>query len=689
MHAPARHDSPLPRLARPWTGPCGGVPPLAGVAAADFEPAIEAGMAEQIAALERIGADAEPATFTNTNVPYELSGRSLERALAVYETYTAGLSDDAVQEVERQVAPRLAAHADRIVQDERLCNRIAAVFAGRDQAGLGPEAQRLAWLQHTDLVRAGARLDATAKHELAAVNAELAALHTTFSQNVLRDEAERTIHLTVVEDLQGLPEPLRDAARQAALAAGLPGWVIANTRSAVEPFLVHASRRDLRERVWRMFVGRGDGGGATDNNAVAARILLLRARRARLLGYPTHAHWRLEHSMAGTPERAVALMEAVWKPAVARVRDEVAALQAVADQEAAGIRIAAWDYRHYAEKVRLATYDLDQAEVLPHLQLDNLREGMFFTAERLFGLVFEPVTDGSVPVHHPDVRVWRVLRRDGGTVGLWYFDPFARTGKRSGAWMGSFRPQHGLDGGAQALVSNTCNFARPAPGEPVLVSWDDARTLFHEFGHALHGLLSAVEFPSLSGTNVARDFVELPSQVLEHWLATPEVLERFALHVRTGRPIAPDLVARLRRAETCNAGFQTVEYLASAIVDMRLHLAGDVAIDPRAFERETLAALGMPAEIVMRHRIPHFNHVFADDGYAAGYYSYLWADTLAADAWEAFQESPGGAWDAGVAGRFQRHVLAAGNTVDPAVGYRLFRGRDPRIDALLRQRGFA
>jgi peptidyl-dipeptidase Dcp len=393
--------------------------------------------------------------------------------------------------------------------------------------------------------------------------------------------------------------------------------------------------------------------------------------------------------MAGTPERAVALMEAVWKPAVARVRDEVAALQAVADQEAAGIRIAAWDYRHYAEKVRLATYDLDQAEVLPHLQLDNLREGMFFTAERLFGLVFEPVTDGSVPVHHPDVRVWRVLRRDGGTVGLWYFDPFARTGKRSGAWMGSFRPQHGLDGGAQALVSNTCNFARPAPGEPVLVSWDDARTLFHEFGHALHGLLSAVEFPSLSGTNVARDFVELPSQVLEHWLATPEVLERFALHVRTGRPIAPDLVARLRRAETCNAGFQTVEYLASAIVDMRLHLAGDVAIDPRAFERETLAALGMPAEIVMRHRIPHFNHVFADDGYAAGYYSYLWADTLAADAWEAFQESPGGAWDAGVAGRFQRHVLAAGNTVDPAVGYRLFRGRDPRIDALLRQRGFA
>lgn len=689
MHETCQSDSSLPRLTRPWAGPCGGVPPLANAAAADFEPAIAAGMADQMTALERIGADPAPATFANTILPFERSGRTLERSLAVYETYTSGLSDDAVRAVERRVAPQLAAHADRIVQDERLCERIAAVYAAREHSGIGPEQQRLAWLHHTDLVRAGARLDAAAKRDLAAINAELAALHTTFSQNVLRDETEQTIHLTAVEDLAGLPGPLRDAARQAAAAAGLPGWVIGNTRSAVEPFLVHASRRDLRERVWRMFVGRGDGGGATDNNAVAARILLLRARRARLLGYATHAHWRLEHSMAGTPERAVALMEAVWKPALARVREEVAAMQAIADREGAGIRIAAWDYRHYAEKVRLATYDLDQAEVLPHLQLENLREGMFFTAERLFGLVFEPVTDGSVPVHHPDVRVWQVLRKDGGTVGLWYFDPFARTGKRSGAWMGSFRSQHGLDGGAVPLVSNTCNFARPAPGEPVLVSWDDARTLFHEFGHALHGLLSAVEYPSLSGTSVARDYVELPSQVLEHWLSTPEVLERFALHVRTGRPIAADLVARLRRAETFNSGFQTVEYLASAIVDMKLHLAGDVAIDPRAFERETLAAVGMPAEIVMRHRIPHFNHIFADDGYSAGYYSYLWADTLAADAWEAFTESPGGAWDADVAGRFDRHVLSAGNTVDPAIGYRAFRGRDPQIDALLRQRGFA
>lgn len=689
MSEPTQPASPLPALARPWAGPCGGVPPLAGVAAGDFEPAIVAGIADQIAAIDHIGADPQPATFANTNVPYELSGRTLERVLAVYETYTSALSDEGVQEAERRIAPQLAAHADRIVQDERLCSRIAAVFAGRDAAGLAPEQQRLAWLQHTDLVRAGARLDAAAKRDLATLNAELATLHTTFSQNVLRDEAEQRVHLTAADDLLGLSAPLCDAARQAAAAARLPGWVITNTRSAVEPFLVHSRHRNLRERVWRMFVGRGDSGGATDNNAVAARILMLRARRARLLGYPTHAHWRLEHSMAGTPERAVALMEAVWKPALARVREEVAAMQAVADREGAGIRIAAWDYRHYAEKVRLATYDLDQAEVLPHLQLENLREGMFFTAERLFGLVFEPIADGSVPVHHPDVRVWRVLRKDGAPVGLWYFDPFARTGKRSGAWMGNFRPQHGLAGGAVPLVSNTCNFARPAPGEPVLVSWDDARTLFHEFGHALHGLLSAVEYPSLSGTSVARDYVELPSQVLEHWLSTPEVLERFALHVRTGRPIAADLVARLHRAETFNTGFQTVEYLASAIVDMKLHLAGEVAIDPRAFERDALAALGMPEEIVMRHRIPHFNHIFADDGYSAGYYSYLWADTLAADAWQAFQEAPGGAWDADVAGRLQRHVLSVGNTIDPAVGYRAFRGRDPQIDALLRQRGFA
>jgi peptidyl-dipeptidase Dcp len=392
--------------------------------------------------------------------------------------------------------------------------------------------------------------------------------------------------------------------------------------------------------------------------------------------------------MAKTPARAVDLMEAIWQPAVKRVREEVADMQALADAEHAGITIAPWDYRYYAEKVRKAKYDLDEAEVTPYLQLDRLRDGMFYVAERLLGLSFVPLADGAVPVFHPDVRVWEVHDRGGATVGLWYFDPYARTGKRSGAWMSDYRGQERLDGPVIPIVSNNCNFVKPPPGEPALISWDDATTLFHEFGHALHGLCSDVTYPSLAGTRVARDYVELPSQLLEHWLSTPEVLGRFAIHSTTAAPIPAELVAKIRRAETFNAGFRTVEFLASAIVDMKLHLAGDEPIDPARFERQTLETLGMPGEIVMRHRIPHFLHLFADDGYSAGYYSYLWADTLTADAWEAFTEADG-PWDPAVAERLRRHVLSAGNTVDPEEGYRAYRGRDATIDALMRKRGFS
>ncbi|MFM9198095.1 MAG: M3 family metallopeptidase, partial [Planctomycetia bacterium] len=435
------------------------------------------------------------------------------------------------------------------------------------------------------------------------------------------------------------------------------------------------------------FVDRGDGGGATDNNAIIAEILALRARRAKLLGYPTHAHWRVEHAMAKTPERALALMEAVWKPAVARAREEVADMQAVADAEGAGIRIEPWDYRFYAEKVRQAKHDLDEGEIMPYLQLERLREGMFFTAGELFGLRFAPVDPKSVPVYHADVRGWEVTDRDGRLVGLFFFDPYARQGKQSGAWMSGYRSQERFDGEIVPIVSNNCNYAKPAPGEPILISWDDATTLFHEFGHALHGLCSSVAYPSLSGTNVARDYVEFPSQLLEHWLSTPEVLDRFAIHARTGRPMPRALVEKIERAAAFNQGFRRVEFLASALVDMKLHLAGETPIDPATFEQETLAAIGMPAEIVMRHRTPHFSHVFASDGYAAGYYSYLWADTITADAWEAYTEA-GGPWDKGVADRLLRNVFAVGNTVDPADGYRSFRGRDSGIDALMRKRGF-
>ncbi|MEI6657148.1 MAG: M3 family metallopeptidase [Planctomycetota bacterium] len=676
-------------LLDPWGGPFGGVPAFDRARIADFEPALEAAMAEQLAAIERIATDPTPPTFENTVAASERSGRTLDRVQTIYGVYGSNLSDDAVQEVERRMAPRLAAFQDRIVQNKAFFDRVTAVHESADKAGLSPEQRRSAWLLFTNLTRAGARLGPGEQAELAGINQQLAELHTVFAQNVLKEEDGSAVFLDAETDLAGLPESARHAAAEAAEERGKPGrWAIPNNRSSVEPFLTFADRRDLRETVWRMFIGRGDQGDATDNKATVTKILALRAKRAKLLGFPTHAHWRLEDSMAKTPQRAVELMEAVWQPAVARVREEVADMQALADADAAGIEIAPWDYRYYAEKVRKAKYDLDEAEVTPYLQLDRLRDGMFFVAERLFGLSFVPVAEGVVPVFHPDVRVWEVRNREGATLGLLYFDPYARTGKRSGAWMSDYRGQERLDGPVIPIVSNNCNFVKPPPGEPALVSWDDATTLFHEFGHALHGLCSDVTHPSLAGTRVARDYVELPSQLLEHWLSTPEVLGRFAIHCTTGKSISAELVAKIRRAETFNAGFRTIEFLASAIVDMKLHLAGDVPVDPERFERQTLETLGMPAEIVMRHRIPHFLHLFADDGYSAGYYSYLWADTLTADAWEAFTEAEG-PWDAGVAERLRRHIFSAGNTVDPEEGYRAFRGRDATIDALMRKRGFA
>jgi peptidyl-dipeptidase Dcp len=676
-------------LVAPWPGPHGGVPPFDRVRTADFGPALEAAMAEQLAAIGRITAATEPPTFENTIANLERSARALERVQAVYGVYTGCMSDDALRAVEREMAPKLAAFSDQVFQNDKLFARIAAVYEARERSGLTPEQQRLTWLTYTDFVRAGARLDAAAKRELSAINQKLAELSTRFAQNLLADETDQVVFLDDAADTAGLPADVVAAAAEAAAARGKPGqWAIPNTRSSVEPFLAYASRRAARERVWRMFVDRGDGGGATDNNAIIAEILALRARRAKLLGYPTHAHWRVEHAMAKTPERALALMEAVWKPAVDRAREEVADMQAVADREGAGITIEPWDYRYYAEKVRAAKYDLDESEIVPYLQLEKLREGMFHMARELFGFTFKPLEPGAVPVYHPDVRVWEVVDPAGAHVGLWYFDPYARVGKRSGAWMSAYRAQEAFDGPVTTIVSNNCNFVKGRPGEPVLISWDDATTLFHEFGHALHGLCSAVRYPSLAGTAVARDYVEFPSQVLEHWLATPEILDRYALHHETGAPIPRALVARIERAKTFNEGFRTVEFLASALVDMKLHLAGDTPVDPDRFERETLAALGMPREIVMRHRTPQFAHVFGGDGYSAAYYSYLWADTLTADAWEAFTEA-GGAWDKAVAKRLRDHVFSVGNTIDPADGYRAFRGRDAGIEALMRKRGFA
>ncbi|HSK70331.1 MAG TPA: M3 family metallopeptidase, partial [Pyrinomonadaceae bacterium] len=500
-------------------------------------------------------------------------------------------------------------------------------------------------------------------------------------------ETDQFLVLKTEAELAGLPQSVRDAAAQIAESKNLKGaWVIANTRSSVDPFLTYSDRRDLREKVWKMFVNRGDNGDKNDNNALITEILQLRAERAKLLGYPTHAHWRLENAMAKTPERAMELMEAVWTPAVARVKEEVADMQALADKEGAKITIEPWDYRYYMEKVRKERYDLDQNEVKPYLQLEKLREGMFWVAGELFNFSFTPVT--NVPVYHPDVRVWEVKDKTSGKhIGLWYFDPYAREGKRSGAWMNAYRSQERMDKEITTIVSNNSNFVKGKPGEPVLISWDDAVTLFHEFGHALHGLSSNVTYPSLAGTAVARDYVEFPSQLLEHWLSTPEVLQKFALHYETEKPIPQSLVDKIKRASTFNQGFATVEYLSSALVDMKLHLAGSQKIDADKFERETLAQLGMPREIVMRHRTPQFGHVFSSDGYSAGYYSYLWSDVLTADAFGAFTEGKG-AYDREVAKRLIKHIFSVGNTIDPAEAYRQFRGRDPQIEALMKKRGF-
>ncbi|MBX3298257.1 MAG: M3 family metallopeptidase [Acidobacteria bacterium] len=675
-------------LTAPWTGKFGGVPPFDQVKIADFKPALEAAMDEQLREIDAITRQRSAPTFENTIVALEKTGAMLDRVSTIYGIWSSNMNSDEFGKVEEEMDPKLAAHSDKITQNEALFKRIEAVYnvESRKRMVRG-ERYRLAWVYYTNFVRSGAKLDASKKARLAEINQQLAGLFTKFSQNLLGDEGQLFMTITNEADLAGLPRSLKDAAAAAAAAKGKPGaWVIRNTRSSVDPFLTYADNRKLREEAWKMFVNRGDNGGERDNNATITQVLQLRAERAKLLGYATHAHWRLENAMAKTPENAMKLMEGVWPAAIARVKEEVADMQSLADKEKAGIKIEPWDYRYYMEKVRKAKYDLDQNEIKPYLQLEKMRDAMFWVAGELFGFKFTPVT--GLPVFHPDVTTYEVTDiKTGKHVGLWYFDPYARDGKRSGAWMNAYRNQQRMAGEVTTIVSNNSNFIKGNPGEPVLISWDDATTMFHEFGHALHGLSSNVTYPTLSGTNVARDYVEFPSQLLEHWLSTPEVLQKYALHYQTGKPIPQALVDKIKKAATFNQGFATTEYLASALVDMKLHLAGDQKIDPDKFERETLAALGMPSEIVMRHRTPQFGHVFSSDGYAAGYYSYLWSDVLTADAFGAFTEAKG-PYDKAVAERLKRYIFSVGNTIDPAEAYRNFRGRDPNVDALMIKRGF-
>jgi len=670
-----------------WAGPYGGVPPFDRVKIEYFKPALETAMAENLLEVERIANDKAAPTFANTIVAMERAGQTLDRVSTIYGVWGSTMANPEFQVVQREMAPKLAAFNDKIAQNEPLFKRVQAVYNSPAKKKLTPEEQRLTWLYYTNFVRSGAKLDAQAKARLSQINQQLAGLFTKFSQNVLAEETDQFILLKEEGELAGLPQSLRDAAAAAATTKKQSGWVIMNTRSSVDPFLTYSDRRDLREKAWRMFINRGDNGDEHDNNAAISEILQLRAERAKLLGFPTHAHWRLENSMAKTPERAMELMEAVWKPAVARVHEEVKDMQALADKEGAKIKIEPWDYRYYMERVRKERYDLDQNAVKPYLQLDKLREAIHWVAGELFNFKFTPAT--NVPVAHTDIRVWEVTDKTSGKhIGLWYFDPFARAGKRSGAWMNAYRTQERVDGEVTTIVSNNANFVKGKPGEPLLISWDDASTMFHEFGHALHGLNSNVKYPSLSGTAVARDYVEFPSQLMEHWLSTPEVLNRFAVHYQTGKPIPQELVDRIKKSATFNQGFITVEYLAAALVDMKLHLAGSQKIDADKFEKETLEQLGMPNEIVLRHRLPHFLHIFSGDSYSAGYYSYLWSDVITADAFGAFVEG-GGPYDKKVAERMRKYIFSVGNTIDPAEGYRNFRGRDPKIEALMKKRGFS
>ncbi|MBA2918287.1 M3 family peptidase [Sphingomonas sp. MAH-20] len=671
-------------LLAPWAGPYGGVPAFDKVQVSLFKPALEAAMAENLREIDAIANNPAPPTFDNTFVPLEQAGRPLGRVYAYFGIWSSNLSSPEFQKVEQEMSPKLSAFQDKIIQNDKLFQRIDAIYNSPDKAKLTPEQQRLVWVYWNNFTQQGAKLNAADKAKLSQVNQQLAGLYTTFAQNELYDEEHDALVLDNQAQLGGLSKAQIASAAQEAERRGMKGkWVIANTRSAMEPFLVNATDRSLRQKAFDIWTSRGDHPGAHDNNPIVTQILALRAQKAELLGYPTYAHWHLADTMAKTPDKALDLLMAAWKPAVAQVRADVAEMQAIADKEGGNFKIAPWDYRFYAEKLRKAKYDLDMSEVKPYLQLDHVREAMFWAAGQLYGFTFTKVE--GLPVFNPDVTVYEVKGRDGRHVGLWYFDPYARPGKNSGAWMNEYRTQSNFDGVIPTIVSNNANFVKAAPGEPVTISFDDAETMFHEFGHALHGLNSAVHYPTLAGTNVARDFVEFPSQINEHFLTTPEVM-KFLVNAK-GEPMPQALVDKIKAAQHFNQAFSVVEAQASAIVDMKMHLAGATPVEPHAFEKATLAELGMPSEIVMRHRIPQFGHVFAGEGYAAGYYGYLWAEVLDQDAYQAFVEA-GSPFDPATAKRFHDAILSVGNTVDPAVAYRNFRGRDPNVNAWLKDKGF-
>jgi len=672
MTSPLLHPSPTPF----------GAPDFSAIRTADFPPAFEAAMAEHLAEIDAIAADPEPPNFANTIDALELSGQTLERVASIFWGLAGTDSTEEIRAVERDISPKLAAHHQRIGSNAALFRRIEALVDAGESLDLSDEQRQVLRKIRRGAVKAGAQLEGEARERAAAIKKRLAALGTAFGQNVLKDETDWTLQLAA-EDLAGLPASLVSGAKAEARSRGMDGYVITLLRSSVEPFLIFSERRDLRERAYRAWTSRGNS-GATDNKPIIQETLVLRAEYARLLGYPDYASYKLDDTMAKTAENAKALLEDVWIAAKARAAREEAALLEIARTDGLSV-IEPWDWRHYAEKVRQRDHALDEAALKPYLQLETMIEAAFACATRLFGLTFSPAPE--VPLQHPDARAWEVRDAAGQHLALFYADYFARPGKHSGAWMSGLRGQRKLGGEVRPIVTNVMNFSKPASGEHALLSFDDARTLFHEFGHALHGMLSDVTYPSLAGTDVPRDFVELPSQLYEHWLEQPEVLARHAVHAETGEPIPPALLDKLIETRAFNQGFLTIEYCASALVDLAFHqLTEPGTVDVAAFEADVLAQIGMPPAIGMRHRSPHFTHVFSGEGYSAGYYSYLWSETLDADAFQAFRET-GDAFDPATARNLAKFIYSAGHRLEPEDAYRRFRGRLPSIEALLLKRG--
>ncbi|WP_289034030.1 M3 family metallopeptidase [uncultured Roseibium sp.] len=664
------------------------LPPFSDIEPAHFTEAFEKAMVQARAEINAIADNADTPTFDNTIRALEASGELLTRAARTFYNLSGAHTNPDLQAIEREMAPKFAKHGSETFQNEALFQRIASLWSQRGELGLDEEQARVLERYHTMFQRAGAGLDAAGKSRMAEISQNLASIGTQFAQNVLKDEADYKLVLESKEDLAGLPDFLIAAAAEAAAERGLEDkYVITLSRSSIEPFLQFSTNRPLRETAFKAWSGRGEGGGETDNREIVSKTVALRAEKAKLLGFDSFAHFKLDDTMAKTPEAVRELLTKVWTPALERARDEEEKLAEMARSEGGNFKIAPWDWRHYAEKVRKAEFDLDETELKPYLQLDKIIEAAFDTATRLFGLSFEE--KHGLPTYHPDVRVFEVKDRNGKHVGLFLGDYFARASKRSGAWMSAFRSQHRLDGEVSPIIVNVMNFSKGAPGEATLLTFDDARTLFHEFGHGLHGLLSNVTYPIISGTGVARDFVELPSQLYEHWLSEPEVLSRFAVHYKTGEAMPKALLDKLLAAENFNQGFATVEYTACALVDLEIHLLTEASdLDITDFEKKTLQAIDMPDAITMRHRVPHFAHAFAGDGYSAGYYSYMWSEVMDADAFGAFEEK-GDIFDPETAEKLYTHIYSAGGRPDPAQTYKAFRGRAPEINALLTKRGLA